>query len=163
MSVDQAAAGPRVTTLLRLAVTGGRADLMRIVLTVVGSAAATVVLLTAATVASVGPSDGPYGLEVLNEPGLRPGVMVVLLLLCVPILSFVGQCVRVGAPARDRRLAAFRMAGERRATPARSWHSRPVWLRPRGPSSALSSTPSCMPRSVIPPRSRTLALRWPSS
>ncbi|MEJ7629660.1 MAG: FtsX-like permease family protein [Nocardioidaceae bacterium] len=111
MSVDQAAAGPRVTTLLRLAVTGGRADLMRIVLTVVGSAAATVVLLTAATVASVGPSDGPYGLEVLNEPGLRPGVMVVLLLLCVPILSFVGQCVRVGAPARDRRLAAFRMAG----------------------------------------------------
>lgn len=103
--------GPRLPTVLRLAVVGGRLDLMRIVLTIVGSAAATVVLLTAATVASIGPLDGPYRLQPLNETGLRPGVIVVLLLLCVPILAFVGQCVRVGAPGRDRRLAAFRMAG----------------------------------------------------
>lgn len=111
MNRGPADTGPTLTTLLRLAVTGGRVDLMRIMLTVIGAAAATIGLLIAATVASIGASDGPYGLAVLNEPGLRPGVIIVLLLLCVPILSFVGQCVRVGAPARDRRLAAFRMAG----------------------------------------------------
>ncbi len=102
---------PRLTTLLRLAITGGRVDVMRIALTLVGAGTATVALLTAVTVASIGPSNGPYGLDVLNQPGLRPGVITVLLLFCVPILSFVGQCVRVGAPARDRRLAALRMAG----------------------------------------------------
>lgn len=108
------ARGPRAGTTLRLAATGGRADAMRIALTALSAAAATVLLLLTAAVASIGPGDGPYVLDVLNQPGLRPGVIVVLLLLCVPLLTLVGQCSRVGAPARDRRLSALRMAG---ATP----------------------------------------------
>lgn len=42
-------------------------------------------------------------------------MIIALLLLCVPLMIFMGLCTRVGAPARDRRLAMFRMAG---ATPA---------------------------------------------
>ncbi|WP_432543563.1 FtsX-like permease family protein [Kineococcus sp. SYSU DK002] len=41
-------------------------------------------------------------------------MVVALVLLCVPVLVFAGQCARVGAPARDRRLAALRLQG---ATP----------------------------------------------
>ncbi|HEX5542772.1 MAG TPA: FtsX-like permease family protein, partial [Micromonospora sp.] len=48
------------------------------------------------------------------EPGLRPGVAFALVLLTIPVLALAGQCVRLGAPARDRRLAALRLAG---ATP----------------------------------------------
>ena len=100
--------------LLRLAISGGRSDRLRIVLTAVGSAATTTILLTAAAVVFISGTDGPYRLDVLDQPGLRPGVVVSLLLLCVPLVIFMGLCTRVGAPARDRRLAAFRMAG---ATP----------------------------------------------
>lgn len=103
--------GPQLSTLARLAAAGGRTDTLRIALTVLGTAATTLVLLLAAAVASIRPSDGPYSLRVLVEPGLRTGVIVVLLLMCVPLFAFVGQCARVGAPQRDRRLAALRMAG----------------------------------------------------
>ncbi|MDQ3165117.1 MAG: hypothetical protein M3Q17_02980 [Actinomycetota bacterium] len=110
-----ASPGPRGATLLRLAITGGSADRMRILLTAMGAAAGTLALLAAAAVVSIGPSDGPYSSDVLNERGLHQGVVIALILLCLPLLVFVGQCSRIGAPARDRRLAAFRMAG---ATPA---------------------------------------------
>uniref|UniRef100_UPI00066AD3B7 FtsX-like permease family protein n=1 Tax=Streptomyces sp. SBT349 TaxID=1580539 RepID=UPI00066AD3B7 len=46
--------------------------------------------------------------------GLRPGVVLTLLALTVPVLELAGQCARLGAPARERRLAALRLAG---ATP----------------------------------------------
>ncbi|MDF8266054.1 FtsX-like permease family protein [Luteipulveratus flavus] len=106
---------PRTTTLLRVAAVGGRADRLRIALTAVGSAAATFALLLAAAVASIGPGDGPYRLNLVADAGLRPGVIAALLLMCIPVLTFAGQCSRIGAPARDRRLAALRMAG---ATPS---------------------------------------------
>lgn len=109
------AGGPSMLTLVRLAASGGRSDRLRIGLTAVGAALATVLLLTAAAVAFIDSGNGPYELNVLDEPGLRPGVIISLLLLCVPVVVFVGLCTRVGAPARDRRLGAFRMAG---ATPA---------------------------------------------
>lgn len=105
----------RRSTLLWLATVGGRADRTRITLTAVGAAAGVVALLAAATVASIGPDDGPYTSELLNEPGLHVGVVIALVLLCVPVLAFTGQCARIGAPARDRRLAALRLTG---ATPA---------------------------------------------
>lgn len=106
---------PSRSTLLRLAVSGGRADRLRIALTAVGSAATTVVLLTAASVVFIASGDGPYRLDVIDQPGLRPGVIIALLLLCVPLVIFMGLCTRVGAPARDRRLAMFRMVGATRA------------------------------------------------
>lgn len=102
-------------TAMRLAATGGSADGTRIALTAIGTAAGTLALLSAATVAVTGASDGPYTSELLNQQGLHPGIVAALVLLCLPVLAFVGQCARIGAPARDRRLAALRLQG---ATPA---------------------------------------------
>jgi len=106
---------PDWRTTLWLATTGGRSDRVRTALTAVGAAAAVLALLAAATVAAAGPEDGPYTSAVLNEVGLHVGVVIALVLLCVPVLAFTGQCSRIGAPARDHRLAAFRLSG---ATPA---------------------------------------------
>ncbi|GAA5195855.1 hypothetical protein GCM10023322_63470 [Rugosimonospora acidiphila] len=114
----------RPGTLLRLAVTGTRADTTRIALTGFGSALGALALLCAATVLAIrsvpDPTepgrmmDAPYTNGLLRESGLRPGLAFALILLTVPVLLFVGQCARLGAPARDRRLAAIRLAG---ATP----------------------------------------------
>ena len=101
-------------TALRLAVAGGLADRTRIALTAIAAAAGSLAMLAAATVIAIDAADGPYTSSILNEPGLRQGVVVTLLFLCLPLLVFVGQCTRVGAPARDRRFAALRLTG---ATP----------------------------------------------
>ncbi len=101
-------------TALRLAAAGGRSDRLRVVLTVVGSMVATVTLLSAVAVVCIGPTNGPYRLDVLDQPGLHQGVVIALVLLTVPVLMFVGLCSRLGAPERDRRIASIRMAG---ATP----------------------------------------------
>lgn len=107
----------RWPTALWLAARGQRSDLVRVTLTAAGAALGTLAVLAAATVLAIGPQDGPYTSNLLSEGGLRPGVAIALLLLCIPTLAFVGQCVRIGAPARDRRLAAIRLAG---GTPADS-------------------------------------------
>lgn len=108
-------------TLLRLAFAGGGADTVRVVLTSLSGALATVVLLSASAVIAIPKVlDGrsnvspQYGNALIAEAGLRPGVTFVLVLLTVPVLVLAGQSARLGAPARDRRLAALRMAG---ATP----------------------------------------------
>jgi hypothetical protein len=110
----------RPTTLARLALAGSRTDRLRVALTVVSSALASLVLLAAATVAAVpelGRSDegsgawNNYSSELIAQPGLRPGVVLTLLLLAVPVLVLAGHSVRFGSPARDRRLAAVRLAG----------------------------------------------------
>lgn len=104
----------RPATILRLAVAGSRVDVVRLVLTAVGAALATLALLAAVTVAAIGPGDGPYTSDLLNQGGLHPGVVIALVGLCVPVLVLLAQCSRIGAPARDRRLAALRLGG---ATP----------------------------------------------
>jgi hypothetical protein len=104
----------RASTTLRLAAAGSRVDVLRVTLTVAGSMLASLALLAAFTVAAVGPGDGPYTSDLLNQAGLHPGVVVALVGLCVPVLVLLAQCSRIGAPARDRRLAAVRLAG---ATP----------------------------------------------
>ncbi|HEU4423958.1 MAG TPA: FtsX-like permease family protein [Pilimelia sp.] len=109
-------------TLLRLALAGTRTDTMRVVLTAISAALATLIGLAAATVLAIPTQpvvDGfnlseQYRSALLAEPGLRPGVAFGLLLLTIPVLALAGQCARLGAPARDRRLAALRLAG---ATP----------------------------------------------
>ena len=111
MSSDR---GMSRATVLWLAASGSGADRVRIALTAIGAAVGTVALTAAVTVALTGKGDGPYTTAALNEPGLHPGVVIGLLALCVPLLAFTGQCARIGAPARDRRLAALRMQG---ATP----------------------------------------------
>lgn len=165
----------RPSTVLRLALGGGRSDRLRIVLTVVGTALAALLLMAAVNVADIrslgapGPPPGQLAIELdsgwqfvgttdevdeflatraaemgvpvdqvaydrwspesdgwwfnsygryrntlLDEPGLHIGVMITTIALLVPLLLFVGQCARIGAPQRDRRLAALRVAG---ATP----------------------------------------------
>jgi hypothetical protein len=103
----------RPASLLRLAVAGTRTDTTRIVLTALGSLLGTLALLSAATVIAVR-QDNRYTNGLLAESGLRPGVATALVMLTIPVLLFVGQCARLGAPGRDRRLAAIRLAG---ATP----------------------------------------------
>ncbi len=93
-----------------------RREWWRVGLTALGAALATGFALAAAALASL---QGQYavslGAGLLDQPGTRSGVIVTLLLLLVPVLGFLGQCARIGAVHRDRRLAALRLAG---ATPA---------------------------------------------
>lgn len=103
--------------LLRLALAGGRTDYLRITLTAIGSAVGTLILFGALSVLMIDADNGPYQLDVLDQPGLHPGVIITLVLVSIPVLIFVGLSTRVGAPARDRRLAMIRMAG---ATPAQT-------------------------------------------
>lgn len=93
-----------------------RREWWRVGLTAVGAALATGFALAAAVLASLqGQYAIPLGAGLLDQPGTRSGVIVTLLLLLVPVLGFLGQCARIGAVHRDRRLAALRLAG---ATPA---------------------------------------------
>ncbi|MFL1902935.1 ABC transporter permease [Streptomyces tauricus] len=92
-----------------------RREWWRVTLTAVGAALATGLGYAAVAVASVdGQVSTPYFHGLLNQPGQRAGVIVALLLLWVPVLGFLGQCARIGAVHRDRRLAGLRLAG---ATP----------------------------------------------
>lgn len=118
--------------LARLAVAGNRTDHLRTVMTAASTALASVALLSAATVLAIRggeqvfsdvselpstPGAEQYASPLLAEAGLRPGVAAVMILLSLPILALAGQCIRLGAPARDRRLAAIRLAG---ATPGQT-------------------------------------------
>ncbi|MGW3916316.1 FtsX-like permease family protein [Streptomyces sp. NPDC005070] len=84
----------------------------RVALTAAGAALATGLCLAAVAIASLqGQYHLPLAHGLLRQPGERAGVVLVLLLLLVPVLGFLGQCARVGAVHRDRRLAALRLAG----------------------------------------------------
>ena len=104
----------RPSALLRLALAGTRTDTLRVALTALSAVLAALFVFAAATVLSIDDDAPQYGSNLLNEAGLRPGVATALLLLTLPVLALAGQCGRLGAPARDRRLAAIRLAG---ATP----------------------------------------------
>ena len=103
----------RPGTLIWLALKGNRTDTLRMVLTTLSATLAMLFVLAAATVLSIR-GYAPYSNHLLAEPGLRGGVALALLLLTLPVLALAGQCGRLGAPARDRRLGAIRLAG---ATP----------------------------------------------
>ncbi|UXY32592.1 FtsX-like permease family protein [Streptomyces sp. HUAS TT20] len=93
-----------------------RREWWRLALTAVGAALATGFALAAVALASVrGYHRFSFAGGLLDNPGERSGVIVSLLLLLVPVLGFLGQCARIGAVHRDRRLAGLRLAG---ATPA---------------------------------------------
>lgn len=51
----------------------------------------------------------------IAQGGLRPGVAFGAVLLVIPFLAFAAQALRVGTAARERRLAALRLAGATRA------------------------------------------------
>ncbi|MEV7342880.1 FtsX-like permease family protein [Streptomyces sp. NPDC093544] len=92
-----------------------RREWWRVTLTAIGALLATGFALAAVTLSSLqGRYNVPVGNGLLDQPGERSGVVLTLLLLLVPVLGFLGQCARIGAVHRDRRLAALRLAG---ATP----------------------------------------------
>ncbi|WP_329541837.1 FtsX-like permease family protein [Streptomyces sp. NBC_01358] len=108
-----------------------RREWWRIALTAVGALLATVFALAAITVAAVrGQVSIPFAQGLLNQPGERSGVVVALLLLLIPVLGLLGQCARIGAVHRDRRMAGLRLAG---ASPAQVRRI-----------SALESAPACL-------------------
>ncbi|MFE9643775.1 FtsX-like permease family protein [Streptomyces sp. NPDC006365] len=89
-----------------------RREWWRVLLTAVGAALATGFGLAALGIGAVrGEVRFPYLNGLLDEPGIRPGVVVALLLLLVPVLGFLAQCARIGAVHRDRRLASLRLVG----------------------------------------------------
>ncbi len=102
------------TTTMLLALRGGRSDRLRIGLTLGASALGAFLLLAAATIVRIPGGGGRYHNALLDQEGLHTGVIIGILGLLVALVLFVGQCSRIGAPARDRRLAGYRMAG---ATP----------------------------------------------
>ncbi|MCT9145627.1 ABC transporter permease, partial [Streptomyces violarus] len=111
-----------------------RGEWWRVTLTATGAALATGFALTAVALASLrGHHDVPYAAGLLNQPGTRTGVIVSLLLLLVPVLGFLGQCARIGAVHRDRRLAGLRLAG---ATP---WQVRRIAALETGLACLLGS------------------------
>nr|WP_203689068.1 ABC transporter permease [Streptomyces sp. SID12488] len=89
-----------------------RREWWRVALTAGGAALATGFAVAAVAVASVrGQYYVSFGSGLLNHQGERSGMVLVLVLLLVPVLGFLGQCARVGAVHRDRRLATLRLAG----------------------------------------------------
>ncbi|MEU0784762.1 FtsX-like permease family protein [Streptomyces sp. NPDC006173] len=89
-----------------------RREWWRVTLTAAGAALSTGLGLTAAVVLSIrGDRRVPVADGLLDHPAERSGVVLALVLLVVPVLGFLGQCARVGAVHRDRRLAALRLAG----------------------------------------------------
>ncbi|MFI8216286.1 FtsX-like permease family protein [Streptomyces sp. NPDC085932] len=126
----------------------GRGEWWRIALTAAGAALATGFALAAAVLASLrGTHRVPAAHGLLDQPGTRAGVIVGLLLLLVPVLGFLGQCARIGAVHRDRRLAVLRLAG---ATP---WQVRRI--------AALETGLACLPGSAVAACcSVPLLLRW---
>lgn len=95
-----------------------RREWWRVLLTAVGAALATGLgLVVAALLPLKGHHTVSVGGGLLDRADTRIGVVAALLLLFVPVLGFLGQCARVGAVHRDRRLAALRLAG---ATPGQT-------------------------------------------
>lgn len=104
----------RTDLALALLLTRGsdRREWWRVTLTAAGAALAAGFGLAAVAVLSIrGYHRVPLADGLLDHPGERSGVALTLVLLLIPVLGFLGQCARVGAVHRDRRLAALRLAG----------------------------------------------------
>jgi hypothetical protein len=112
--VAEATSAPAWQTLIWLAFRGSAADRMRVYATATVTAAAMCIVLSTASVAVIGDGDGPYPFALLTEPGLRRGLLLGLALFVGLLGALAGQCSRIGAPDRDRRLASYRLSG---ATP----------------------------------------------
>ncbi|MCX5234232.1 ABC transporter permease [Streptomyces prunicolor] len=113
-----------------------RREWWRVGLTAVGAALATGIGLGVVALLSL---DGFYsvsfGSGLFDSPSDRRNVSLALGLLLIPVLGFLGQCARIGAVHRDRRLAALRLAG------AGPWQVRRI--------AALESGLACLAGAVV--------------
>ncbi|WP_449351259.1 FtsX-like permease family protein [Streptomyces shaanxiensis] len=131
--------GGSLTADLRMAwlLTRGsdRREWWRVGLTAVGAALATGIGMAVVALNSLdGYYSVPFGAGLLDSASDRRNVSAVAVLLLIPVLGFLGQCARIGAVHRDRRLAALRLAG------AGPWQVRRI--------AALESGPACLAGSV---------------
>src|SRR5262245_41358425 len=101
-------------TLLQLAVASTWTDRARFWLTTMSSAIASALLVVASAFAAIDGLAERYRHENLVQPIDRSLVVEALCLVAVPVLALCVQCSLMNVPARERRLAAMRMAG---ATP----------------------------------------------
>ncbi|WOT36868.1 FtsX-like permease family protein [Streptomyces coeruleorubidus] len=134
-----------------------RGEWWRVALTATGAALAAGFALAAVALASLrGGHQVPVAAGLLDEPGTRSGVIVGLLLLLVPVLGFLGQCARIGAVHRDRRLAGLRLAG---ATP---WQVRRIAALETGLACLLGSAVATVLSVLVLLRQwdRPTALAW---
>ncbi|MFF5300415.1 ABC transporter permease [Streptomyces sp. NPDC013161] len=113
-----------------------RREWWRVGLMAAGAALATGIGLAVVALLSL---DGFYsvsfGSGLFNSPSDRRNVSLALGLLLIPVLGFLGQCARIGAVHRDRRLAALRLAG------AGPWQVRRI--------AALESGLACLAGAVV--------------
>ena len=103
--------------LLRMAWPRTRADHTRLRIAAAAVAVAGAFVLIAARIARLGfDQDLPYSRysNYLAETGLRSGVTFGAVAMALPAALFTLQALRLGTAARERRLAALRLAG---ATP----------------------------------------------
>jgi hypothetical protein len=108
-----------VSTVLELARPRTPSDWRRWWLAALACAAAGLLGLSALRIARFQQSDlillgrqvSPY----VQDSGTRPGLIVGLLLCCVPALVLLIQALRFGSAARERRLAGLRVAGASQA------------------------------------------------
>ncbi|WP_406126453.1 ABC transporter permease [Streptomyces sp. NBC_00989] len=113
-----------------------RREWWRVGLTAFGAALTTGIGLAVVALRSL---DGfqavSFGSGLFDSPGDRRNVSLALGLLLIPVLGFLGQCARIGAVHRDRRLAALRLAG------AAPWQVRRI--------AALESGLACLAGAVV--------------
>jgi hypothetical protein len=101
----------RASAAMQLARPTASADRGRFLLVAVASAAAGGLLMAAAHVLR---TDVGALYLYWSDSGIRLGVLTGAALLAIPVFAFAVQALRVGSIARDRRMAALRLAG---ATP----------------------------------------------
>lgn len=124
----------------RLSAKGGPADRLRRWLIAGCAALAAMIVAAAASLPSQvdtwSPDRSVLG-ELLAQPDLMVGVAAALLVMAVPVIHLTAQVVRVGGPARDRRLVAVRAAGGTRADVRRVVQSEAVVWSALGAASGI--------------------------
>lgn len=86
----------------------------QVLLTATCAGLVAVLLLLAVAILRLPSQVEEYLFPLLGEPGLRPGVVLALVLLTTPVLLLLYQLLRLGTTARRRRFAVLRTVG---ATP----------------------------------------------
>ncbi|WOX09732.1 ABC transporter permease [Streptomyces sp. N50] len=113
-----------------------RREWWRVGLTAAGAALATGIGIGVVALLSLdGFHSVSFGSGLFDSPSDRRNVSLALGLLLIPVLGFLGQCARIGAVHRDRRLAALRLAG------AGPWQVRRI--------AALESGLACLVGAVV--------------
>jgi hypothetical protein len=89
----------------------------RAALVIASTAVVSGLLLVAVSIARLGGQRGtPYEplLGPIGDPGTRPGAILAVVLVAVPVALLLDQCVRLGSGAQQRRYRALALAGATR-------------------------------------------------